>query len=259
MPERAQTSGAQRALESLEPVSLEELDERSKLRRRVDTKYVVPEARVAALVERLGDRYQVLEIDAWRRFTYESVYFDTPDFRCFHEHVEGRRPRFKVRSRYYRETEACFLEVKVKQEGEETVKRQRPYDRDEHGRLTDTGWSFVEETLAEEAGIEPPADLAPTLSTGYKRMTLGAVEGGERATFDLEIALQTMDGRAAALREGIVLVETKTEDGHSRIDDELHAERCNPMSISKYRLGVGLLLVDDPEAARLEELRRCFV
>ena len=32
---------------------------------------------------------------------YESVYFDTPDLRCFPGHVEGREPRCKVRSRLY--------------------------------------------------------------------------------------------------------------------------------------------------------------
>jgi hypothetical protein len=34
----------------------------------------------------------------------------------------------------------------------------------------------------------------------------------------------------------------------SRIDSELRAAGCEAMSISKYRLGVGLLLADDPTA-----------
>ena len=59
-----------------------------------------------------------------------------------------------------------------------------------------------------------------------------------------------MDDRAVELRDDVVLVETKTEDGESRLDDALGAEGCDAMSISKYRLGIGLLLADDPEGAR---------
>ena len=66
-----------------------------------------------------------------------------------------------------------------------------------------------------------------------------------------------MDDRAVELRDDVVLVETKTEDGESRLDEALGAEGCD--AISKYRPGIGLLLADDPEGARLDPLRRCFV
>jgi VTC domain len=249
----------ERAIGTLAPVTLEALDERARLRRRVDTKYVVPAARAETLIEGLADRYEALEIDGHRCFTYESVYFDTRDLRCFHDHVEGHRPRFKVRTRYYRETGACFLEVKVKTAGDETVKRQCSYDKNDHGALTDSGQSFVEQTLSEDAGEAPPADLAPTLSTNYRRLTLGARAGGERATVDLAISLRSMDDRETRLRPGLLVIETKTEDGRSDIDDELQAAGCDPMSISKYRVGVGVLLAEDPEAASGEPRRRCFV
>jgi hypothetical protein len=45
------------------------------------------------------------------------------------------RPRYKIRSRYYRETDACCFEIKVKQSGDETIKRQRPYDHADHGTI----------------------------------------------------------------------------------------------------------------------------
>ena len=41
--------------------------------------------------------------------------------------------------------------------------------------------------------------------------------------------------------------------------EALGAEGCDAISISKYRLGIGMLLADDPEGARLDPLRRCFV
>jgi len=245
-------------LEELEPVSLEELDERSALRRRVDTKYVVSAERLRELIGELSGRYQVLDIEGSRRFGYDSVYFDSPDLRCFRDHVEDRRPRFKARSRLYRQTGVCFFEVKVRV-ADETLKRQLPYDTQAHGSLTDEARGFLRETLREIAKESPPEDLAATLSTRYDRITLAAREGGERVTTDLAVELGSMDDRSVTLRDGLVLVETKTEEGAGRVDELLRREGRDPISISKYRLGVGLLLAEDPESASVQSLRNCFV
>jgi hypothetical protein len=72
------------------------------------------------------------------------------------------------------------------------------------------------------------------------------------------VELRSMDGRDVEVRDGVVLVETKTGEGNSRLDEELRRAGCEPMSISKYRLGVGLLLAEDPESASAEALRSCF-
>jgi hypothetical protein len=246
------------AVARLAPTSLDALDARAALRRRVDTKYAVSQTSLAAVIDRIAQRYEVLEIDGMRMFNYESVYFDTPDLRSFHEHVDGVRPRFKSRSRLYEETAVCFFEVKVKDQSDTTVKRQCDYDPADHGRLTDEAWTFLDAALHELADREAPSDLAPTLATRYRRITLGAVDHGERVTIDLEAGLQSMDDRDMSMREDMVFVETKTEGGHGVFDDELVALGCRPAAISKYRLGVGLLLADDPEAARLGDVRRCF-
>jgi hypothetical protein len=241
---------------AFEPATLEEVDRRSALRRRVDTKYVVPRERLAEVVTRI-DGYEILEIDGNRGFIYESVYFDTPDLRCFRDHVEGAERRFKTRTRYYRETEKCFFELKVKA-GEETTKRQRDCDVSEHGVITEASREFLRDVMPELMGEEPPDDLAAVLSTRFRRTTLSAREGGERATIDVDLVLRSMDDRTAKLREDYALVETKSERGEGELDAVLEAAGCDPTSISKYRLGVGLLLAEDPESARHESLRRCF-
>ena len=197
--------------EGFDPISLEELDERAALRRRVDTKYVIPRDRLAGLADRMRDRYLVLEIDGRREFDYESVYFDTADLRCFRDHVDDVRPRFKTRTRLYRETAACFVEVKVKDAEDETTKRQCDLDPADHGRLTETAWAFLDESLRELAGQPTPDDLEPSLSTRYRRITLAAREQAERVTLDLHVELSAMDNRAVRLDDGLVLVETKGE------------------------------------------------
>jgi hypothetical protein len=247
------------AVGSMDPISLEEMDASASLRRRVDTKYVVSREALIDVVARAADAYRVLEIAGRRTFTYESVYFDTPDLRSFAEHVDDVRPRFKSRSRLYRETGACFFEVKVKDRSDTTRKRQCPYDQVDHGRVTDEAWRFLDATLRELADQRAPKDLAPTLATRYRRVTLAAREGGERVTIDLDVAMASMTDRDVALREDMALIETKTEGEGGVVDDQLAALGCEPTAISKYRLGVGLVLVPDPEAARLAGLRSCFV
>src|SRR4051812_22362609 len=101
-------------LASFAPVSLETLDERAALLRRVDSKYVIsPDELLELLAGSAGD-HDALEIDGRRRFSYRTVYFDTPDLRTFHDHVAGRRPRFKLRTRCYLDSQNCQFEVKVK-------------------------------------------------------------------------------------------------------------------------------------------------
>jgi VTC domain-containing protein len=94
------SDAVERAVAKLEPVSLTDLESRATLLRRVDNKYLVALEQFVDLAGRLGEDHQVLEIDDRRAFGYESVYFDTSDLRCFSDHVGGRVPRFKTRTRY---------------------------------------------------------------------------------------------------------------------------------------------------------------
>jgi VTC domain len=94
-------------LDGFEPVSLQALDERAALLRRVDAKYAVPWEAFLELADRLRGSHQVLEIDGRRSFAYSTTYFDTPELLCFVEHVEQHLPRFKVRSRLYEDNHQC--------------------------------------------------------------------------------------------------------------------------------------------------------
>jgi hypothetical protein len=233
-------------LARLEPVSLEQLDERASLLRRVDHKHVVERDLFAHLVDELAGDHDVLEIGERRRFAYESTYFDTPDLRCFREHVDGVRPRFKARVRRYVDTSSCVFEVKLKDAHEETDKRQIDYDDEDKETITPAARRLIDEAL-HDAAVDPPGELGPTLTTAFDRVTLGAREGGARVTCDLGIRLVTPRGAAASMKPGCVLVETKSEDGSSRADRALRDAGVEPVSLSKYRTGIALLRADDPE------------
>jgi hypothetical protein len=239
-----------RLSESVSPlagISLSELDRRAALQRRTDTKYVVTWDQLRALTGDLAADHQVLEIDGRRSFTYESVYFDTPDLDSFRAHVEDRVPRFKVRSRLYVDSGTSSFELKVKLAAGETAKRSVDQDARSHGELTEADRRFLAEHLDALVGDGAPPPLQRTLLTRFERATLVARSGGDRLTIDAALELRAPDGRAVRLRDEHAIVETKSKSGDERPDRLLRDRGVEPVSLSKYRVGVGLLLATDPE------------
>ena len=231
---------AEELVEEFEPVSLDELDERAALLRRVDNKYAVERERFEELLERLRSDHQVLEIDGQRVFGYRSTYFDTPDLRCFTDHVEDRQPRFKARTRLYVDSDSCVFEVKLKRGDGETDKRQTKHPVAEATRLTDSARRCLEDALS-DAGLDPPDRMSATLETRFHRITLAAREGSQRVTCDIGVLVSRPDGDAARLRDGVILVETKSEQGESPADRVLAELGLEPISLSKYRVGMSLV------------------
>jgi hypothetical protein len=246
-------------LASLPGISLDQLDERASLLKRTDTKYVVEHGNLARLLELLAEDHEILEIDGRREFAYESVYFDTGDLRSFREHVEDRTPRFKARTRLYRDTGHCVFEVKLKLDDDRTDKRQIEHQAGSIDRLDDNALDCLCEAL-EGAGIEPPAreQLEPSLRTIFTRFTLAPAAGAERVTFDARIVLERPGAGRASLRAGMTVIETKSENGDSPADRALEQLQVGSMSLSKYRTGIALLAegARDPDSPRAAE--RCF-
>jgi hypothetical protein len=227
-------------LERFEGVSLKHLDERASLLRRVDNKYAVGPEQFLRLLDRLRRDHSVLDIDGRRAFAYETTYFETHDLRCFTDHVEDRRPRFKARTRCYLESDYCVFEVKLKRQDGETDKRQIDYSPKQRRTFTDEARRSLEEALR-EADVEPPDRMEAAIHTSFRRVTFAANTGAERVTCDFGVRLTAQSGADAEMRDGLVLVETKTEDGQSPADAALAEMGLEPTSLSKYRVGMGLL------------------
>ena len=225
--------------------------------RRVDRKYVVEPDGFLELIERIQEGHQLLSIDGLREFAYRSVYFDTPERRCFVDHVEGRIPRFKTRTRLYRDTGTCVFEVKLKRSDGEMDKRQIDHPADRDAQLAERDMQRASEALS-DAGLELPQRLDPTLVTRFTRVTFAARERPERLTCDFRVSLSRPGGATARIRDGLVVVETKSEDGDSPADRALEDAGADEISLSKYRVGMSLVgdapLEDQQPAAELFEV-----
>jgi hypothetical protein len=220
-------------------ISLDELNEHAELLCRVDNKYIVDLETVGELVDALRDEFRVLEIDGRRVFTYETVYFDSPQLGAYRAHLQGRRRRFKVRSRRYVDSGLHVFEVKLKGRGGRTDKRRLRVAAEQHARLTPDAERFADGVLREAYGQGLPDGMEPALEMSYERITLTAREDGERVTFDFNL-----DYGDAALHDGYAIVETKTGNGRGIADRALIELGVRPESCSKYSVGIGLTRED---------------
>lgn len=221
------------------PVGLAEAQARARLDVRTDRKYVVDAERCERLIALLSSDHLALEIAGGRVCTYESVYFDTPDLLTYRQHLQRRRRRFKCRTRLYG-TGACFFEVKLRGGRDETDKRRLELPRAAHGVFVASARQFLAAELGGTYGHCEPPVLVPSLATAFARLTLVATDASERVTCDFDLTFRA-GGRAVAIANGDVVVETKTAHGNGRADRQLRRLGVRPVApCSKYCLGIAL-------------------
>lgn len=237
------------AVRALAPVSLAEMNDRAQLMTRVDRKYFVPRAVLAEIVAAAGDFYRVLEIDGTREFRYRSVYFDSPRFDFFRDHVQGRRHRYKVRTRTYCDSGDCLLEVKAKGYRGQTVKRRIDHDPARPDRLDPGARQFVAQQLGRRAEA-----LGPVVETLYHRTTL--THADQRVTCDLDLVCTGSGHRFHGPDD--VLVETKSPGAPGRMDRELLHRSIRPHRVSKYCVAAALCYPELPHNPWNRTLRDYF-
>jgi VTC domain len=216
-------------------VTLDDVESATDFGRRVDRKYLVPLSALAALIDRV--ELPVMAIGDRVSFAYDSLYFDSPDLVSFRAAAYGRRDRFKVRTRVYRDSQYCVLEVKHEGLRRDTLKERIDYSIKDAFRLSDEAFTFLAERLPE---LERPSDLQPTLSTHYTRSTFADLEQRERLTVDTDVVGRRVDGSQFVLGEWAVL-ETKTSGRPSSIDRQLWNAGIRPRPLSKYCVSMAAL------------------
>lgn len=234
------SAGAAALLDSLPAIDLATLEADAALAVRTDRKHVLGWAEVERLLHALAPTHAALEIGGRRAFAYDTTYFDTQDLHCFRAHVQGRRRRFKCRTRLYADSDVCALEVKLRGEGEQTVKLRRPLAARRHGCLDADGHAFLRTCLDDVPALEP------ALRGRHTRVTLVGDE--ERCTLDFDLAY----AGGGALAPGLVIVETKSALGRGVTDRALLQLGSRSVPCSKYCLGIAL----QHRAAAPIELRR---
>jgi hypothetical protein len=240
-----------RSVHTLEAVSLGEVLATAALMERTDRKYLVRRADADRLAAALAPGHRVLTVAGRRTTTYRTTYFDSDDLRSVRDHVQGRRRRFKARTRLYVEDGLCRLEVKTKTGRGDTVKVVRDIDALSQRDLDDEHHSFVAGEL-EAAGIDAVGALVPTIEVTYRRTTLVDTTAGTRLTIDGSLAC-TWNGRVVRLDDDWLIVETKSTGHAGPADLELRRLGYRPQSFSKYA-AAGAAMHDDIPSNHIRRL-----
>jgi hypothetical protein len=169
-------------LQQREPIGLDAIESVA-LMDRFDSKFVVPTDWLVDVVLAMP-QHDVLTIEKQVSTRYNNLYFDTPEGRCFEDHVRGRSTRFKVRVRQYDNTGVAFLEVKKRDVHGKTTKARlvRGQDQAWDAPLTSRDRAFLVQH------VPFASSLRPTMQSSFERFTLAHLASGERITFDTNLA-----------------------------------------------------------------------
>ncbi len=247
------------------PISLDQTNKMAQMLSRIDNKYVVNLQQFAAFLEAIKDQYAVLEIKGRRQFSYDSCYYDD-GFGCYFEHHQGRRQRFKVRTREYVDGGGMkFFEVKLKGRRGMTEKHRIKSDFLVTPIIDGEYLSMLEKIYTRQYRKQMPFELRPALKVGYKRCTLVALGGGERVTVDYQLSFadpQNLENQAR-VGNGFIIIETKSSDGKGIADSALKNLKIKKASkCSKYCIGVslvGCVKKNNNFLATVKQVQRCLI
>jgi hypothetical protein len=221
------------------------------LLRRIDSKFVVPAGEIGALLGGLGDQYAVMPVPGATWASYGSLYFDTPNLQCFHDHRRGRRVRHKLRIRHYTDRNLSFFEVKTKHNELVTEKRRLELAAGIE-QLDTRELAFARA----HAGLRLADELVPVARIQFQRLTLLGLSVNERATIDVGLEIVSLGGDRHSLgRVAIVELKQPTLDCGSPIKQRLALGGHREQSLSKYIAAVAHVFPQERKNRLLPDLR----
>lgn len=219
------------ASERLDLATNDELDACS-LQQRQETKFVMPADRLSALIGELAPHYRAVRAGSSLAASYRTLYFDTPEFRCFRD-GRVRLPHHKVRVRHYDDRRLTMLEVKTRTTEMRSLKFRQSKDYG-NSEISDAERAFIATHLSFS-----PNDLVSQLWTNFCRVTLvGQV--GERVTIDCDLRFRHAETDLHFSEVAVIEVKQERYKETTPIMKSLAAMNLRPMQVSKYGAAVAL-------------------
>lgn len=191
-------------LRNFDSISLEEMDNVS-LMNRTDTKFFFHSGLLPLLFNSIENDYRILTISDVRLNTYNTLYFDTPDYFLYNEHHRGKAQRLKVRYRKYCNTEKIFFEIKHKNNKGRTNK-ERIETENFNQSISGKCKRFLECQTKLHAD-----ELKPSLGVTFQRMTLVNKFLPERIIIDTDLRFHLNGEHEGINLNRLVIVELKQD------------------------------------------------
>ena len=221
-------------LDAFESITLAEM-EGVKLLDRTDTKFVFNAKLLPVVLDSLSEYYKILDVNGIKQNRYETLYFDTPNFKLYHDHHNGRINRYKVRYRKYVDSDLVFFEVKYKNNKGRTIK-SRINRKSIQEVIEGKSIAFINEKTSLQAEA-----LQSKLWVNYSRITLVNKVTTERLTIDLD--LEFKKDEQVQNFPSLVIAEIKQEKaGPSPFLKVMKKNHIREGSISKYCFAVVSLM-----------------
>lgn len=168
---------------------------------------------------------------------YETLYFDTPAYKLYLDHHNGRTNRYKIRYRKYTDSNTIFFEVKYKNNKGRTIK-----SRVKRKNIYETIEGKALELITSTTPLHSEK-LEPKLWVNYSRITLVNKFIPERLTLDIDLNFK--NGEQEIGFKNLVIAEIKQEKIHdSPFTNVMKTNHLRQGSISKYCFGV-ISLIDN--------------
>ncbi len=217
-------------LKKFEPITLEKMDS-VKLMNRSDTKFIFKAEQLPVFLNQLTDEFYVLDVNGIRQNKYETLYYDTVDFKFYNDHQRGKADRNKVRHRLYVDSGLHFFEIKNKNNKGRTIKERIKLKQLEY-KIEGKSEAFLFNKTQMNG-----KELEPKLWGNYTRITLVNKHLPERLTIDTNLFFKFGE-KEKSLPE-IVIAELKQDKSSKSFFAQLmNKYRIKQASISKYCYGV---------------------
>ncbi len=226
-------SNIESIISDFQSISLQEVESKNLLDRQ-DIKFIFKLSQFPNVLKELQKNYNTLEINNNRIFSYKNVYFDTPDFKLYHLHHNGKLNRYKIRRRHYQESNITFFELKYKTNKDQTIKKR--FELLENN-------DYLEPELKNHINDNYNINLneyQSKLKIDYKRITLVHKEKNEKITLDFNISF--INGKSSSNLNKIVVAEIKQNKIFFGTDFSkvMNHYQIKPMTLSKYCTGIAL-------------------
>lgn len=205
------------------------------LMKRIDRKFPFHVSDIGKVLDGLQENFLVLEAVGDIVSPYQTLYFDTDDFKFYYDHHRGLRNRMKIRYRSYPRTQTHFLEIKSKNNKSQTSKERIDVWSSEPG-FSDEARKFLERNVDPEL----VGSLEPTIHIYYNRLAFIGRDFNERFSIDFDVHFE--DQYSCGKFEGLAIAEIKqAEYRTTEVVQHFRTSGLRESSMSKYCLGMANL------------------
>lgn len=205
------------------------------LMNRVDTKFIFNINRLATILSKATESYNILRINNKNLFSYKTTYFDTDDLSMYVTHHNGKLNRFKIRYREYLDSNLEYFEIKFKSNKKRTLKNRLKQYNNFAGILEDNR-DFITEVTPYS-----PELLKPKLIDTFTRFTLIHKKNNERLTCDLSLHFDDFQTKIELPYLSIIEIKQERYFKTSDFIKILSDKNIIKSKISKYCLGLSML------------------